>query len=173
MLGSHMPACHRRMVIATQFNVLPCCTATQTSSVPLHVAFDCALAISTSGSACTHHPPTVPVTLQFSLCGSFLLSSLLLCGPLSLCVCLTLSLSRSLSASHPLHPPKALLFLLTLRMSFFFLLTYPTFSLFPSLPRVSGLSYPPLCLLAHFRHVAACFDDHRVDVLVSQASYPW
>ena len=32
ILGSHMPPCHRRMVITTQFNVLPCCTAAQTSS---------------------------------------------------------------------------------------------------------------------------------------------
>ena len=50
ILGSHTPPCHRRMVITTQFNVLPCCTAAQTSSVPLQVAFDCALAICTSGS---------------------------------------------------------------------------------------------------------------------------
>ena len=37
-LGLHTPPCHRRMVITTQFNVLPCCTAAQTSSVPLRVA---------------------------------------------------------------------------------------------------------------------------------------
>ena len=35
ILGSHTPPCHRRMVITTQFNVLPCCNAAQTSSVPL------------------------------------------------------------------------------------------------------------------------------------------
>ena len=49
ILGSHTPPCHRRMVITTHFNVLPCCTAAQTSPVPLQVAFDCASAISTSG----------------------------------------------------------------------------------------------------------------------------
>ena len=37
ILGSHTPPCHRRMVITTQFSVLPCCTATQTSAVPLQV----------------------------------------------------------------------------------------------------------------------------------------
>ena len=58
ILGSYTPPCHRRMVITTQFNVLPCCTAAQTSSVPLQVAFDCALAVCTSGSPRTHHPPT-------------------------------------------------------------------------------------------------------------------
>ena len=63
ILGSHTPPCHRRMVITTQFNVLPCCTATQTSSVPLQVAFDCALTINTYWSARTHHPPTVLVSL--------------------------------------------------------------------------------------------------------------
>ena len=65
ILGSHTPACHRRMVITTQFSVLPCCTAAQTSFVPLRVAFDCtlALAICTSWSARTYHPPTVPVSL--------------------------------------------------------------------------------------------------------------
>ena len=65
ILGSHTPPCHRRMVITTQFSVLPCCTAAQASSVPPQVAFDCALAlvICTSGSARTHHPPTVPVSL--------------------------------------------------------------------------------------------------------------
>ena len=41
ILGSHTPPCHRRMVITTQFSVLPCCTAAQTSSVSLQVAFDC------------------------------------------------------------------------------------------------------------------------------------
>ena len=40
ILGSHTPPCHKRMVITTQFNVLPCCTAAQTSSVPLQVAFE-------------------------------------------------------------------------------------------------------------------------------------
>ena len=35
IMGSHTPPCHRRMVITTQFSVLPCCTAAQTSSVPL------------------------------------------------------------------------------------------------------------------------------------------
>ena len=40
ILGSHTPPCHRRMVITTQFSVLPCCTAAQTSSVPLQVAFE-------------------------------------------------------------------------------------------------------------------------------------
>ena len=34
ILGSHTPPCHRRMVITTQFNVLHCCTAAQSSSVP-------------------------------------------------------------------------------------------------------------------------------------------
>ena len=65
ILGSHTPPSHKRMVITTQFSVLPCCTAAQTSSVPLQVAFDgaLALAISTSGSTHTHHPPTVPVSL--------------------------------------------------------------------------------------------------------------
>ena len=52
----------------TQFNVLPCCTAAQTSSVvdshaPLWVAFECALAVWASGSARFHHPPTAPVSL--------------------------------------------------------------------------------------------------------------
>ena len=37
ILGSHTPPCHRRMVITTQFNVLPCCIAAQTSSVPHQV----------------------------------------------------------------------------------------------------------------------------------------
>ena len=50
ILGSHTPPCHGRMVITTQFNVLPCCTAALTASVPLQVAFDCALAICTSRS---------------------------------------------------------------------------------------------------------------------------
>ena len=56
ILGSHTPPCHRRMVITTQFSVLPCCTAAQTSSVPLQVAADCALALAvcTFGSARTH-----------------------------------------------------------------------------------------------------------------------
>ena len=41
------------------------CTATQTISVPHQVVVDCALAlvICTLRSACTHHPPTVPVSL--------------------------------------------------------------------------------------------------------------
>ena len=39
ILVSHTPLCHRRMVITTQFSVLPCCTAAQTSSVPLQVAW--------------------------------------------------------------------------------------------------------------------------------------
>ena len=56
ILGSHTPPCHRRMVITTQFNVLPCCTA-------LWVAFECVLAVWASGSARTHHPPTAPVSL--------------------------------------------------------------------------------------------------------------
>ena len=38
------------MVITTQFNVLPCCTAAQTSSVPLRVAFECALGRGGGGS---------------------------------------------------------------------------------------------------------------------------
>ena len=56
ILGSHTPPCHKRMVITTQFSVLPCCTAAQTSSVPLQVAFVCALALATctSGSARIH-----------------------------------------------------------------------------------------------------------------------
>ena len=43
----------------------PCCTAAQTSSEPLQVAVDCALALAicTLWSARTHHPPTVPVSL--------------------------------------------------------------------------------------------------------------
>ena len=63
--GSHTPPCHTCMVITTQFSVLPCCRAAQTSSVPLQVAADCALvlAICTFASARTHHPPTVPVSL--------------------------------------------------------------------------------------------------------------
>ena len=65
ILGSHTPPCHRRIVVTTQFSVLPCCAAAQTSYVPLRVAADCALAlaISTFGSARSHHPPTVPVSL--------------------------------------------------------------------------------------------------------------
>jgi hypothetical protein len=44
---------------------LLCCTAAQNSSVPLQVVADCALALAicTSGSARTHHPPT-PVTVS-------------------------------------------------------------------------------------------------------------
>ena len=53
ILGSHTPPCHRRMVITTQFSVLPCCTTAQTSSVPPQVAFDCALAYIWVSS----HPP--------------------------------------------------------------------------------------------------------------------
>ena len=65
ILGSHTPPCHRRMVFTTLFSVLPCCTAAQASSVPLQVVADCALALAicTFGSARTHHPPTVPVSL--------------------------------------------------------------------------------------------------------------
>ena len=65
MLRSHTPPCHRRMVITTQFSALPCCTAAQINFVPLYVAFDCALALAfcTFGSARTHHPPTVLVSL--------------------------------------------------------------------------------------------------------------
>ena len=65
ILGSHTPPCHRCMVITTQFGVLPCCTAAQTSFVPFQMAADCALALAiyTFGSARTHHPPTVPVSL--------------------------------------------------------------------------------------------------------------
>ena len=37
ILGSHTPPCDRRMVITTQFSVLPCCTAAQTNFVPLQV----------------------------------------------------------------------------------------------------------------------------------------
>ena len=62
ILGSHTPPCHRRMVITTQFIALPCCSAAQTSSVPLQVVCDCALAACTSESARTHHPPTLPVS---------------------------------------------------------------------------------------------------------------
>ena len=62
-LGSHTPPCHKRMVITTQFNVLPCCTAAQTNSVPLRVAFDCALAVWAFGLARTHNPPTALVSL--------------------------------------------------------------------------------------------------------------
>ena len=63
ILGSHALPCHRRMGITTQINVLPCCIAAQTGFVPLKVAFDCAFAVCTSGSAHTHHPPTVPFSL--------------------------------------------------------------------------------------------------------------
>ena len=65
MLGSHTPPCHKRMVCTTQFSVLPCCPAAQTSFVPLQVAVDCALAlgICKCGSTRTQHPPTVPVSL--------------------------------------------------------------------------------------------------------------
>ena len=45
ILGSHKPPCHRRMVITTQFSVLPYCTTAQTTSVPLQVVFHCALAL--------------------------------------------------------------------------------------------------------------------------------
>ena len=76
ILGSQTPPCHRRMVITTQFSVLPCCTAAQTSSVPIQVALDCALALAicTSGSARTHHPPSLPPSLLPSLCRSLSLS---------------------------------------------------------------------------------------------------
>ena len=50
ILGSHTPPCHRRMVITTQFSVMPCRTAAQTSSVPLQVAFDGALALAICAS---------------------------------------------------------------------------------------------------------------------------
>ena len=63
ILGSHTPPCHRRMVITPQFNVSPRCTAALLGSVPLQVVSDCALAAYTFGSARTHHPPTVPVSL--------------------------------------------------------------------------------------------------------------
>ena len=65
ILGSHTPPCHRRMVITTLFSLVPRCTAAQTSSVPLEVAADCALALAicTSRSARTHHPPRVLVSL--------------------------------------------------------------------------------------------------------------
>ena len=65
ILGLHTPPCYRHMVITTWFSVFPCCTAAQTNSVPLQVAADCALALAicSLGSARTHHPPTVPVSL--------------------------------------------------------------------------------------------------------------
>ena len=54
----------------TQFNVLSCCTAVHTSSVPtvdshapLRVAFEWALAVWASRSARSHHPPIAPVSL--------------------------------------------------------------------------------------------------------------
>ena len=64
-MGSHTPSWHRRMVITTQFSVLPCCTAAQATSVPLQLADDCALALAISifGSARSHDPPTAPVSL--------------------------------------------------------------------------------------------------------------
>ena len=63
ILGSHTPPCQRRMVITTHsVQCLPCCTAAQTSSLPLRVAFECALAVWASGSARSHHPPTAPVS---------------------------------------------------------------------------------------------------------------
>ena len=34
--GSHTPPCHRRMVITTQFSVLPCCTVAQRRPVLYH-----------------------------------------------------------------------------------------------------------------------------------------
>ena len=76
---------------------------------------------------------------------------------LSLCVSPTLSLCAALFVSQRLALftlPRGVLFLLTLPKGFSFLLTLPTLSLCPSLPSVSASSYPPLCLLAHFRHIA-------------------
>ena len=63
ILGSHTPPCHRRMVITTQFNVSPRCTAALLGSVQLQLVYESALAAYTSGSARTHHPLTVPVSL--------------------------------------------------------------------------------------------------------------
>ena len=65
ILGSHTPPCHRRMVITTSFSVFHRCSAAQTISVPLQVAAHCALALAicTSRSPRTHHPPTMPVSL--------------------------------------------------------------------------------------------------------------
>ena len=40
ILGSHTPPCHRRMVITTQFNVSPRCTAALLGYVPLQVVYD-------------------------------------------------------------------------------------------------------------------------------------
>ena len=102
ILGSNTPLCHRRMVTTTQFSVLPCCTAAQTSFVPLQEAFDgaFALAICTSGSPGTNHPPTVPVTGLVSnprSAGLLSLSGLFLCGLLFLCVCLAHTLSLCVS----------------------------------------------------------------------------
>ena len=54
----------------TQFNVLPCCSAARTSSVPtldshapLRVAFECAVGVWASGSPRSHHPPTAPFSV--------------------------------------------------------------------------------------------------------------
>ena len=65
-LGSHMPPCHRRMVITTLFSVLLAALQRRsTSSIPHKVVADCALALVlwTLRSARTHHPPTMPVSL--------------------------------------------------------------------------------------------------------------
>ena len=67
ILGSHTPPCHRRMVITTQFSVLPCCTAAQTSFVPLQVAADCALAL----AICNSCSAGLSLSLwPFALCAS-------------------------------------------------------------------------------------------------------
>ena len=141
ILGSHTPPCHRRMVITTQFNVLPCCTAAQTSSVPLQVAFDCALAVCTPGSARTHHPHTLTLALRVSL-------SL---WPFALWASFSLSLRLALFTL-----PRGFIFLLTLPGGFSSFSPSPPFLSVPlspvSLPRLP----PPLCLLAHFRHIAVC-----------------
>ena len=98
ILGSHTPPCHRRMVITTQFNVLPCCTAAQTSLVPLRVAFECALAVWASGHLGQLAPTTLPQCrlAWYSRSAGLSLTDLSLCGPLSLSL-------RVSSSSPPLH----------------------------------------------------------------------
>ena len=58
------------------------------------IQLNASMAAHISKSACTHHPPTVPVSPQLSLCGSFSPS-------LSVSLSLSLSLSLSISLSGP------------------------------------------------------------------------
>ena len=165
ILGSHTPLCHRRMVITTQFSVLPCCTAAQTSSIPHQVAFDCALALAicTSGSARTYHPPTVRLVSNPRSAGLSLSLSLAFCSvgfSLSVCLAHSLSLSLcvprplSLSASRPLHPPKG-----------FSLSPHPPQGVFlpshPAHPFSLSLSPQCLCLVLPPSLLAGSFQAYR------------